>query len=460
MIISVQNHRSNEFELSMEEKKEILKAIIEHQLLAPSPGELAKLMDLKTKSTLYRILKGTAKNLAISTLCQELDEKLDIDEGAILQMGLVIHDYQYLTTLLKHEPVRKEPETVVLSFVSGDYSCFSKQFIENHINEILQYAHEVPEGFFCALFYYYIRKSFDDFYIKNLPYLKQCERVLLPLADKLPQLYPANQFGKDYIKLMLDGKLYTNTNPTLWKCICGGGRMLTNYAMPNVYRQLMSNYVFLPDTDERTYWLTDNPEQIIMTFAPPINKNNLRSGFYLAFSVDLLDDKLNFLGSVGLSADGDVEICVGDNVDYKIGQYKYTNRNLIISLNDGSNTLGVGNRWRLINIDTIPEIKSLNDKIDDDEILRAIVNGSGFELLPDYGVIDVVVSRNEVSIYLRSGKKLVIPRNAYEFLSSIGPTDRVAVMRKTKDNSKFVAWSDLNYMIPLDEFKVENLHRE
>ncbi|MDE6336654.1 MAG: hypothetical protein K2L34_08790, partial [Muribaculaceae bacterium] len=107
----------------MEEKKEILKAIIEHQLLAPSPGELAKLMDLKTKSTLYRILKGTAKNIAISTLCQELDEKLDIDERSILQMGLVIHDYQYLITLLKHEPVRTDPVTVVLSFVSGDYSC-------------------------------------------------------------------------------------------------------------------------------------------------------------------------------------------------------------------------------------------------------------------------------------------------------------------------------------------------
>ena len=452
MIISVQNHLSREFEFSMEERKNILKEIIEYNLLAPSAVELAKLLNLKTKSTLYRILKGTAQNAAISTLCQALEEKLDIDGRNILAMGILINDYKYLSTLLQDEPINKNPEKVALSFVAGDYSGFSKHFVENHLNEIIQYANDAPEVFFSDIFYFYIRRTFIDFYVKKLPFLKQCERVILPLADKLRQQYPANQLGKNFITLMLQGDVYLNNVPTLWKCINAGGTMLKYYASPNAYQKLMANYIILPDTDERSFWLTNDPEQIIMTFA---DSSDERSGGYMVFKVDFQNDKLKCIGSVGFTPQGYFEIFISNNETLRVGKYQYQNRNLIFTLPDGSNPLGVGNRWRLLNIDTIPEIKSFNDRIDYWKILRAMGEAEGFEVLTDYLVSDVIISRNEVKIWLVSGKKLTIQRSAHEFLSSIGPSDLVTILRFYKDNTDYVVWSDLNYRIPLSEFKEE-----
>ena len=436
----------------MDEKKEILKRILESKLLAPSLEGLAKTLGLKSKSSIYRIIKGDVKATAISTFCQALDKVLDNPDQEVIEMGQLLQSYDYLSSRLKNETIGKDPEDVVLSLTYGDYSRFSKKFVEETLPEIMRYSRDMPIGFHRLLIYYYIRKRFTTFYLKKLTFRQQCERVLLPLAESLQKLYFANKLGKEYMEALTNRNVYENQNPTLWTCIIIGGYMLMNYSNPNTLQEQVSNYILLPGVEERSYWLTDNPEQIIM--ALNIEGQHVGSGFYNIFSLDFSENTLQALGMVTFDSDGITQVVIGNDEEYIAGCYKFEKRNLLFYFPDDANPLGVGNHWRLLNIETIQEVKNFNDQLSDTDIHHAIQKKQGVEDISGYKVKDVSISRHEVTLYLESGKRLTIPNDAHDFLDSIKPFDTVIIVRRIKDDFKYVAWTERNCIIPLSEFTV------
>ncbi len=437
----------------MDEKKDILKRILECKLLAPSLGGLAKTLGLKSKSSIYRILKGDVKATAISTFCQALDKVLDNPEQEIIEMGHLLHSYDFLSSRLKNEPIGKDPEDVVLSLIYGDYSRFSKKFVEETLPELTRYSRDTPIGFHRLLIYYYIKKSFTTFYVKKLSFRQQCERVLLPLSKSLQRLYFANQLGKEYMEALANRNVYDNQYPTLWTCIIIGGYMLMNYSNSNRLQEEVNGFTLLPGVEERSYWLTDNPEQIIM--ALNIEGERIGSGFYNIFSLDFNENTLQALGMVTFDSDGITQVIVGNDENYIAGCYRFEKRNLQFYFPDGDvNPFGIGNHWRLLNIETIREVKDFNDQLSDMDIHIALQKRQGIEDISGYKVNDVSISRHEVTLHLESGNRLTIPNDAHDFLDSVQPHDTVIIARRIKDDFKYVAWTERNCIIPLSEFTI------
>lgn len=437
----------------MDDRSELLKKIVNSELLAPSLGALASLLGYKTKSTIYRIAKGDAKSAAITTFCTLLKDRLNIDEKMLGQIGLLLQDYDYFSSRIKHEPAGRDPESVVVSMVSGDYSCYSKRFEEEELPEIIRYRHESPAGFYRMLFYYYVKKSIVSFYSKDMTYKDEIKRVLMPLANRLRQLYPENYQGKEYLEVLDNTTQYDEIAATLWNCVEAGWKMLMYYGSSYSYQDALSSFVLLPGVDERSYWLTENPEQIVMALAIEVRRK--RSGFYAVFRLDLNAETLQCIGYLSFFPDGKLQVAGMNGESYKTGKYSFANHTLKIDLGHGPQPFNVGTRWELMNINTIPVISEFDKRLDDDEIHTAMLKGQGIEVMKNYEVKDVLLTRSEVRLRLVSGKELVIARNAYEFLSRIQPTDTIVVARRIKDNFEYVAWTDYNHIIPLSEFRKE-----
>lgn len=437
----------------MEERFELLKQIVNSELLAPSLGTLSMLLGYNTKSTLYRIARGEAKSASIVNFCKLLNDRLNIDDNTLRQMSLLLNDYDYLSSRLKHESARKEPEKIVLSLINDDYTLFSKQFVEEDLPVLIRYRHDSPIAFYRLLFYYYVRKSFVTFYSKDMTYIEECKRVITPLATMLRQIFPDNYQGKEYIDMIGNEPIFDEYASTLWGCVAIGGKLLMYYASPDSYQEALSSFVLLPGINERSYWFTENPKLTVMALA--IEARRKRSGFYALFSVDLNDNNLQCIGYLAFSPDGKVQLSGTGESSHKICTYTFTGTTLSINLGESSLPFNVGTRWHLMNIDTIPVIKEFNCQLDDQDIHAAMLRGQGIEEMPDYAVKDVVLTRSEVRLRLKSGKELVIDRDAYEFLGNIQPTDTVVVARRIKNRFEYVAWTDYNHIIPLAEFRQE-----
>ena len=130
----------------------------------------------------------------------------------------------------------------------------------------------------------------------------------------------------------------------------------------------------------------------------------------------------------------------------------------VIEWNEGSqDDIGMGNLWEMADPEKSASLAAYDRNLDEEEIWKSVLRDNGIELLPDYEVEDVVISRHKVEIHLENGNTLTIDRSAYHFFENLSPDYPLMIARNVSDGVDYAIWGDKVHMVPLSAFK---LHTE
>ena len=180
----------------MNDNLEILSTIVRSPMLAPSVVALAKALGYPSRSTLYRVLDGTAGNSAVAGLIDRLLGTFGVGEEAISDMYKAIVWEQelrsYLTDEFKSSPSRRRAHDVVMAFVTRNWEAFTDDFRRRALPALLRRESEQPVMFYSVLGYYYIREKGVNLYNSRRGLFEQCCEIIRPIGEELMEIYPEN----------------------------------------------------------------------------------------------------------------------------------------------------------------------------------------------------------------------------------------------------------------------------
>lgn len=435
----------------MDDTSEILQRILASEMLAPSPGSLAKSLGYRSASTVYRLKSGDASANAMATFLQKLNDCLYIDQEILKKIDTTLRNYEYLSGTVKATGMDLEPEDFICALLTGDYSRLPDEYMATELPPLLKTRDEDPEAVSCALFYYYVRRRFATFYVPQLTFRQQCRRVLAPLVDRLRVLFPENSAGRVLGDAYASDSVLCEEMPVLWNCITTGAAMLQCYMCPRDYEATTSGFCLMPGIGQRSYWLAEDSSSILLLDAVRSNRHGY--GYYEAYIADIDAGKVKSVCSLSFDGEGYVVINWKPSDLAQVGVCRFSGSSLTIDYGPAPREVArLAGQWTLLDIDGNTPLREFNDNLSDEQLLGSLYLAEGVEELNGYIPADVVISRKTLEIVLANGHRLRIDRNSFSFLSNVNPDDTVAIFRRMADGAEFVHWREINMSLPLEYF--------
>lgn len=439
----------------METTKEMLRRILSTELLGESVGKIASSIGLKTKSTLYRILDGSATEKTADKVLTMIENELYITEEEMRMLSVMLQKYEYFSNIMKAEKTVLSPEDVVVDIISRNYSRFSEEFNESAVSALEMVRQRDRTCFYNILFYYYVKKSCRTFYRKGMTHQERCMSLIIPLADALFNRYPEQIKSTVLIEVYnRPDQLYYTTYPhLLFKCIEMGHNVLAAFDTPQEFF-ITEDCIQLPFTQERSYWVNRDHSKVV--FALFCSTERKRHGYYAMFSFDDQKKDIHLSGQLMAIDDFSVALRENPNVTHW-GKGTLNDNNLwtIVWEDKDYDHLGLGDVWEMADLSKSESLTKFNNNLTDEKLYFTVLRDNGLELIDGYEISDVIISRFEVSILLESGKKLVADKSAYHFFDSLSPDFPVIIARNKSDGIEYVIWGDMTHMVPVSAFRVE-----
>lgn len=435
----------------MDDVSEILQRILSSEMLAQSPGILAKTLGYRSTSTLYRLKSGEASANAVATFLQKLNDCLYIDQEILKKIDTTLRNYEYLSGTVKATGMDLEPEDFICVLLTGDYDRLSAKYVATELPPLLKIRDEDPEALSCALFYYYVRRRFATFFVPRLTFRQQCQRVLAPLANRLYELFPENDAGRVLGDAYTTDSAVCQEMPILWNCITTGAAMLQCYMRPRDYETTTSIFCLIPGIGQRSYWLAEDSSSILLLDAVMSNRHGY--GYYEAYIADIDAGKVKSVCSLSFDGEGYVVINWKPSDLAQVGVCRFSGSSLTIDYGPAPREVAcLTGQWTLLDIDSNAPLREFNDNLSDEQLLGSLYLAEGVEEIAGYVPVDVVISRKTLEIVLTNGHRLRIDRNSYSFLSNVNPDDTVIILRRLEDGVEFIHWREINMSIPLIYF--------
>lgn len=437
----------------MNDASEILQRILASEMLAPSPGSLAKILGYRSASTVYRLKSGDASANAVATFMRRLNDCLYINKEDLNKIDTTLRNYEYLSGTVKTCGMDLEPEDFICALLTGDYDRLPEEYVATELPPLLKIRDDDPEAVSYALFYYYVRRRFATFYVSRLTFRQQCQRVLAPLANRLYELFPENDAGRVLSDAYASHSVLCEEMPMLWNCITTGAAMLQCYMRPRDYETITSIFCLMPGIGQRSYWHAEDSSSILLL--DTVRGSRHGYGYYEAYIADVDAGEVKSVCSLSFDGEGYVVINWKPSDLAQVGVCRFSGSSLAIDYGPAPRELArLAGQWTLLDIDSNASLREFNDNLADERLLGALYLAEGVEELAGYTTVDVVISRKTLEIVLADGRRLRIDRASYSFLRNITPDDTVVVLRRVADGYEFVHWREINMSIPLERFEI------
>lgn len=446
----------NVLTLGMEKIAEPLQRILSTQLLAPSIGELAECLGYKGRSSLYRILNGTATERAVSSLCRKLNDVLSVDEDSLLVMDATVQNASHLgRTVRKYIDLRAEDavRSVVRSFVADDFSIFPEEFVTNDLDEFLNFERNYPEEFYNALAYFYVRHKVTDFYEKALTHRERCARVMEILGAGFIDEFPENGLAVNAVYIYSRTDLFNGEVPVLWSLVRSIAMMLRFFSRPLETLRADTSIRFLPGLHRREFWKCKDGAVAITWARPNINGS---CGHYEVFRTDTASACVEKLCSITLFDSNMMSLSSPSTGPAQLGMYSWDGDTISFQWErPDDDPSGLGNSWTRLDLSRSQSLRMLDRSVSDEALSLAALAKEGFSDPIGYKVVDVIVSRHSVGLLLESGASYSVDISRAPFLRQLSPSDTVVVARRISDGRMFVFWPELMHCLPLEQFRRE-----
>lgn len=441
----------------MENISEIISNVLASEMLAPSSSTLAYTLGYTGKASLYRLMKGTAGENAISHFCKALDEKLGISTTSLYTMDTTIYNASLLLRLMKEEidtSYKDWPYHVVLAFINHDFEGFSPSFKATHLNQLLSLEKNNKDGFFKMLFYFYIRATNIKFYRKDIPPKQQCAAILEELGGRLLEIFPENLSARTLTYIYSSSTIYDSMPSVLWNLVISGGAMLEAFANPQCYNEVQQETYILPYSEQRNYWSARDDSELLL--AVLIKEGSEFSGYYLTFKVDRETCEIKPLGLLQFLNEEFMMWRKSGEQSLKVGKYSFSDDILQFHWDDSDqDPTGAGNRWHRLYKKNSQRLREIDKSIYDDIIAETWFGGEGIKLMPEYRIEEMTVTNERIYIDLANGERYSIRRSEYPFLRHVSPDELALIFTDLSDGKTYIQWALLNHRLPFSCFKKE-----
>lgn len=415
---------------------EILREIVLSGLIAPTPSQVAAATGYKGRSTVIRIIKGTAKRDAIANFCDRLREHFGLSEADLR------HIYESLKLskafARQCELTGKDFDSILTAAVDGDLTCFEPILGSDEYASLLRMRRDKPEQFVTML---------------SFVYFKNPDATIDSLISLLRKAFAGNAVGTYIGTVYSDFPVARSRRPRAIKDIETGAMIIRcfcdDYTDLSGYRHM--NH--LRGIGVRSYWTEHEAGRIALLRAVNIEQgcNAYYELFYIYGECERLENpaQLYFLDN-GLAA-----CYLKESRRTSWAHYSATEQAIELSW------IGVDGLHSTSKLDRLDRansrsLRDIDKSLSDSQLYLCSRTASGIIDLPTLKVKDVSTSRSTVTLHLTNGSNISLDRSLRRFMAEITPDMDVAIYRDATDNIIYAEWPTLGNRIPLDPKDISN----
>ena len=266
---------------------EIISKIIESNLLAASPSQLAAALKYSGRSTINRLRNVSAGEEATEEFCIRLRDLTGLSEDDLTLFGRLLDstvDFTHLMNSEFGEVSETKKLSIAKAFLIDDYSLFSAGFKDLKLNRwLLMKGHE-KEFFFLMLSLFLLSGKTKDFYNKHLDSISRYKLILDPLRNELKMAFPTHFIGENLTSHIFETPLAKLAYPCFLTAIRLGGAILQGYVSNYSEASMYDAMIKIDGLPDRTFWdESENKNEVtFLKFVPVNDKGN---GLYEYFTL-------------------------------------------------------------------------------------------------------------------------------------------------------------------------------
>lgn len=432
----------------------ILSQIIESNLLASSPSQLASALGYSGRSTINRLRAETAGEEAMLEFCKRLSDTTGLSNDDILLLGRLlslcdefegqmIHEFNGLSDSLKF--------SISVAFIADDYSLFSNSYKELKLNRWIILKGYEKELFFFMLSLFIFSDKGKSFYGKHSGTGERYRVLLVPVCGLLKGKFPSHTIGNVVSANIYDTPLAKLAYPCFLTAVRLGGIILKGYAS-NYDEAAFHNAMFkIPGLPDRTFW-DENEDRNIVTFLNYSPVNDKGNGLYNYFRYNVLSGKAENPAQLYFYNESEMGFFVKENRRLLFGNYSFDGCKLKLKLFSDIDNSGEF-VWNLQDPKSSKTLQEIDKLFTNSFITNVCYESLGMELSCGVTINEVIITRFKILLKTLEGQTLSISRDRYPFLKS-ATSDMIPLAYRDKDDNKvYIEWEKLGGRISLDEFR-------
>ena len=370
----------------MKALKNILPEVLLSGLLADSPAKVASALGYAGRSTVMRIMEGSAGQSAVANFCKGIEEHFGISEDALRKIAELL---AIRGDLLKHlKGLGVGFEDVMIALISGEYDALKSFASDPLVAEMFRIRRDDGELMSGIL---------------SICFFKDRETTLDELICALSSRFADNAYGKYVCELSKSSPAAHSKLPPRLKVIELGAYIIRGFYADGASAYGLKGMIALKGIEGRSYWRDEN--RIVLL--NPVYIGDLRGIYYEFYYVDEdggLDNPAQLVFS------GGNQLCMILKKEHNTvwGRYELEEDLLRIKFGDSDNEV-VMTRLRKEFSRSLQEIDA---SLTDDSLQSVAMYSTGIRLLDDVRVDDVEIGRVWVTVCLSNGRRKRIMKSA------------------------------------------------
>lgn len=443
----------------MKETAYILQQVLATELLAPSVSRLAEILGYQGRTTLYRLREGTASDKAIHEFCKRLKDTLYVSDDSLREMYVTVTNASRLSALMKDEMNTAREgwqRQVLLAFVSRDFDCFSPRFRDEELGALMKLETEDADSFYNMLAWFYVKAVNFDFYTKGLTHRQRCAAMIEPVGRWLMGIYPENSMAEQVALTYSMSDIHNAEAETLWSGVKSFALMLECFANPDILRKTMNKLYKLPGIGSRSYWRGNTDEDTVILMS--LNMGELPgSGYYDVYHVKRNGDGCRSVCKLLIMSDEILSLVNTSGKNPQLGVFGYDGERLSFTWEkENDDPTESGNLWHRLPLENSASLRELDRSVSDETLFQATLLAEGIETVEGMEVVEVILSRHWLRIYLKNKTSYKIDRNRVPFLKHVSPDMPIGIYRRIEDGDLYVVWLTLKQTLPLSFFQKDD----
>ncbi len=431
----------------------IISEIIERNLLAPSPSQLASKLGYSGRTTINRLRAQTTGEEAIREFCQRLSNVAGISYDDLLLLGRLMQLCDDFTKQMKREFGELSDSlkfNLLIAFISDDYSIFSESYQEMELNRWILVKGYEKEMFFFMLSLFLLTDKTKSFYDKRCQTGENYKKLLTPICKQLKEMFPSNSVANSLSSGIFNTPMASLSYPCFLTAVRMGGVILKGYISGYEEAAFFKAMMKVSGLPNRTFW-DEGENRNQLTFLRYVAVNKMGNGLYEYFQHNILTGRTDNPAQLYFYNEKDLGFFLKRERVLFYGNYIFDGKTLKIKLlKDREHTEEF--KWQLLTSGSSERVRQLDRLFTDSYINNVKYESLGMERFCGITISEVIITKNRIILNTLEGDKFTINRDSYPYLREVTPDKLPLAYMDKEDNRIYIEWEQLGSRIALDEF--------
>ena len=408
--------------------EQILPGILLSGMLGDTPSKVAAELGYKGRTTVGRIMKGTAGQSATEEFCRRIAEKFGLTSGELFELDRYLDLGRRFANMLLNE--HTDFSKMLIHVIDNDYSDLN--LTVDGLSELKTLRHDNREIFMGMLSFAFFRQPGVN--LNNLTELLKGALPDRPLGCAACATYPTSPVALGHF-------------PPRLKEIALGAMIIKNFCYDYLDAMRYAHMIPLRDLSGRTYWSDGESDRVVLLNLVMVN--NDRNAYYEFYNVSRSNGRIENVAQLFFLDSGLAGVYLKDSRLTAWARYTAAENRIELRWLNEEEPPSVMERLYPVNS---RNLAVLDKSISDERLSACIYAAYGIQAVVNYKVVDVKVSRMDIELHTTGGGCVHVSRDSRSFLSCVGPDMEVMIYRDKADGLLYAEWPALGERVAIEEF--------